>query len=265
MTQGDVPVLGSTRLRVLNSLPKQHQAHFFEEIRKLCTNYIASHRIPMADRPSESLELFSEVMAKLLGVAGSGSRGSVEESDAQKSLPAFVSHTDPKQDERVSWLLSEVRGWPALAHRREDIRRQRHGGKWQGDGYRQVQLDEGHFDKLSVEPDDPHHDKDIRLVWRGVLAMAKTEFKPTDDISVVLDLMARDSDIADEFGAEWPIRKIVNALNQRHPNPPWSDDRVDNAKKRLRNWITRLKRDCGLDSTDLMGLFARYAGRHEYG
>lgn len=265
MTRGDVPVLGVTRLRVLNSLPRPHQAHFFEEIRKLCANYIASLRIPMTDRESETLELFSEVMAKLLGVAGSGAGQSVDDTGEEKSLPAWVVNDDPKRDERVSWLISEVRGWPALAHRREDIRRKRHGGKWREDGYRQVQLNEEHFDKLGVDPDDPHHDKDIRQIWRGVLTMAKTEFNPNDDISVLLDLMAHDSDIADDFGSEWPIRRMVNALNQRHPNPLWTDDRVDNAKKRLRNWIVRLKREYGLDSTDLMDLFARAAGRHEYG
>ena len=264
MTRGDVPVLGATRLRVLNSLPRPHQAHFFEEIRKLCANYIASLRIPMTDRESESLELFSEVMAKLLGVAGSSTGQSVGEND-EESLPTWTVNDDPKRDEHVSWLLSEVGGRSALAHRHEDIRRKRHGGKWREDGYRQVQLDEEHFEKLSVDPDDPHHEKDIRHVWRGVLAMAKTEFKPNEDISILLDLMAHDADIADGFGSEWPIREIVDALNQRHPNPPWNDDRVDNAKKRLRNWIARLKRNHGLDSTDLMGLFARYAGRHEYG
>lgn len=265
MTLDHLPVPGTTRLRILNSLPRQHQAHFFAEVRKLCAIYIASLRIPTADREAEILELFSEVMAKLLGVTGSGAGPKAAESAQEDGSPVMSGHHEPGRDDRVAWLLAEVRGWPALAHRREDIRRQRYGGKWQGEGYRQVQLDEDHVDNLSVDADEPHHDRDMRRVWRGILVMAKTEFAPTEDISILLELMAKDPEIAEAFGAEWPIRQIADALDKSHPNAPWSDDRVDNAKKRLRNWISRLKRAHGLDSTDLMGLFARYAGSYDKG
>jgi hypothetical protein len=91
--------------------------------------------------------------------------------------------------------------------------------------------------------------------------VAESEFRPDEDVSILLSLMAHDPEIQAGFGSEWPIRKIVDALNQRHPNPTWNDDRVDNAKKRLRNWIGRMKRDHGLDSTDLMNLFAQKARR----
>ena len=74
-----------------------------------------------------------------------------------------------------------------------------------------------------------------------------------------LYLMARDFDIQAGFDAAWPITQMVNTLNQSHPNPPWNDDRVENAKKRLKNWIVCLRRTHGLDETDLMDLFARHA------
>ena len=68
MAPGEMRVLREARLRILNSLPRRHKDHFFEEVRKLCATYIASLGLPMSDRKSETLELLSEVMAKLLGV-----------------------------------------------------------------------------------------------------------------------------------------------------------------------------------------------------
>jgi len=65
------------------------------------------------------------------------------------------------------------------------------------------------------------------------------------------------------FGSGWPVRTIVEALNRRHPAPAWDDDRVENAKKRLKNWIVRMKREQSLDSIDLMSLFVRVARERE--
>jgi hypothetical protein len=58
---------------------------------------------------------------------------------------------------------------------------------------------------------------------------------------------------------------IVNRLNIRFPPPAWTSDRVDNAKRRLMNWIKRLKRKNGLDDVDLEALFARVAREQERG
>jgi hypothetical protein len=255
-------VLGATRLRVLNSLPRPHQDHFFEEVRVLCAKFItlAARHDRKIDRASETLALFSEVMAKLLGVAGVEAKQEAADGEAQIRQVWMVDE-DPKRDGRVAWLIDQVGGPHALAHRYEDIRRRAHGGKWREDGYRHVQLQQEHIENLSVEPEDPHRDEEIQRIWLGVLAMAETQFEPHDDVSMLLQLMACDSDIQASFGAEWPIRKIVDALNCRHSSPPWNDHRVENAKKRLRNWIARLKRDNGLDSVGLMELFARQAHR----
>jgi hypothetical protein len=77
------------------------------------------------------------------------------------------------------------------------------------------------------------------------------------DVLLLLDLMAHDPEVQSGFGAEWPVSQIVSALNLKHSIPLWNDDRVENAKKRLKNWIVRLKRIHGLDAGDLMDLFAR--------
>jgi hypothetical protein len=120
-----------------------------------------------------------------------------------------------------------------------------------------VQLETEHVKGLSVQPDDPHHEEDVRKVWQGLLAMAVSEFNPGADVLHLLDLMARDAEVRADFGAEWPVSQIVSALNLKHPIPPWNDDRVENAKKRLKNWIVRLKRIHGLDADALRDLFAR--------
>jgi hypothetical protein len=112
--------------------------------------------------------------------------------------------------------------------------------------------------RLQEDHEDPHHDSDVRRAWAGMLAAASHRFKPHEDVRKLLDLLARDPDVQADFGAEWPVRKLADALNIIDPDPPWNDDRIENAKKRLRNWIGGLKRDHGLDQTDLMALFARY-------
>ena len=53
------------RLRVLHSLPPKHQRYLFEEIRKLCHNFLHSQRVALSEMTSE--ELLSEVWQKLLG------------------------------------------------------------------------------------------------------------------------------------------------------------------------------------------------------
>jgi hypothetical protein len=304
---GELPVRGVTRLRVLNELPQQHRDYFCGEIRTMCSKFVASLGIPMPDRESETLELFSEIMAKLLGAtsrrAQHGTRPPSLNSDDEKTesplddrdeddefpeapdaLPTnwVIDNADPKKDGRVAWLIEEIGGRRAMSHRLEDMRRRR-WGRWQESGYREVQIsalqlgttadaaDEGETlgrladpsHSLQDEPEDPHHDRDRRRVWTGLLALAEAQFKTNDDVSVLLRLLAYDGEVQAAFGSEWPIRQIVHALNAAYPNPVWNDDRVDNAKKRLRNWIARIKRDQGLDATDLMALFARYARERE--
>ena len=263
MTPDDTKAGGTARLRVLNGLPRQHQDYFFEAVRRLCASYVGSRGTPVADRELEFLELFSEVMAKLLGAtaAGEGQGPRAEAADEMPNMDWNV-HTDPKQDGRVAWLVAEIGGRTALAHRHEDIRRRLYG-RWREGSYRTDQLADEHTVDLAVDPIDPHDDEDNRRAWRGLLAAAKTQFKPNEDVTVLLDLLAGDSEIQAAFGSEWPVRQIVDTLNGRKPEKPWNDDRVDNAKKRLKSWIGRLRKTYQVETADLMHIFAQHARKQE--
>ena len=159
MAPGEMRVLREARLRILNSLPRRHKDYFFEEVRKLCATYIASLGLPLSDRKSETLELLSEVMAKLLGVAslspdteGDANESFIDEEEVEAKerhagetvgtsfeLPRNWDEADPKRDERVTWLIEQIGGPRALAHRYEDMRRLR-WGRWRPSGYRNVQI-----------------------------------------------------------------------------------------------------------------------------
>lgn len=231
-------------------------------VRQLCTSFVArvSGRGHSPDVAAEVRELSSEVMAKLFGAVRAEplADDDLDEAGAQE----WVADEDPKRDARVAWLIAQVGGPRALIHRYEDIRRRRFGGKWSEHGYRQVQLEPEHVEGLSVDPDDPNYEMDVRSAWLGLLALAKSQFRRDEDAAIVLDLMENDSEIQSAFDKEWPVAAIVAALNRSHPTPSWNDDRVENAKRRLKNWIARLMRDNGLDSTDLMDLLARHGRRN---
>jgi hypothetical protein len=262
MTGGDTRALESARLRVFASLPRRHQEYFCAVVRQLCTNFVArvTGRGRSPDAAAEVRELSSEVMAKLFGAVRAEplAGNQVEEAGAQDRM----ADDDPKRDARVAWLIAQVGGPRALTHRYEDIRRRRFGGKWSEHGYRHVQLEPEHVEGLSVDPDDPNYEADIRSAWLGLLALAKSEFRRDEDPAIVLDLMENDPEIQSGFDKEWPIAAIVAALNRSHPTPSWNDDRVENAKRRLKNWIVRLMRNNGLDTTDLMDLLARHGRRN---
>ncbi len=288
MAAGEKHRRGTMALRVLHSLQSQHQKFFYREIRKLCMDFVISLGLPLADRSSAAGELLSEVMAKLLGAglssnidddlihASRTTQKSTSDDQWPFDLSFQINIEAPEQDDRVRWLIKEVGGQRALKHRFEDMRRQR-WGRWHGLGYRMSQIstltngetgmdrDEEilthqreHAHELEEDREDPHHDRDVQLAWIGMLAAASRRFKPQEDVQKLLQVLGHDPEVQACFGVEWPVREIIKALNIIHPDTPWNDDRVENAKKRLRNWIGGIKRDHGLDQTDLMALFARY-------
>ena len=108
--------------------------------------------------------------------------------------------------------------------------------------------------RLQEDHEDPHHDRDVRRAWAGMLAAASKPVQATRGRAKTFATFSRDPDVQADFGAEWPVRKIADALNIIDPDPPWNDDRIENAKKRLRNWIGGMKRDHGLDQTGSHGL-----------
>jgi hypothetical protein len=97
-------------------------------------------------------------------------------------------------------------------------------------------------------------------IWRGVLITAERTFRPGDDVCRLLRMLAKvPGALEGSQGSRWPVGRLVKILNAEFSPPPWSDDRVENAKKRLLNWVQRLMRQNGLDATDLEAVFARAA------
>jgi hypothetical protein len=210
------------------------------------------------------LELVSEVWKKLLGSVSL-------ETDRSLAVRPGEWSTDPdtpERDGRVIWLIAEIGGSEAIGHRYEDIQRERHGRSKPGLGrpYRQP-VDEDESEDTGVDPDETGELQkiDTHRIWRGLLATAAVDFRPDDDVSMLLRLMADDPGILDDAppGGQWPVGLIVARLNDRPTSRRWSEDRVDNAKRRLMNWIERLRKQNRLDGTDLEGLFARVARQLE--
>ena len=253
------------RLRVLRSLPPRHQRYLCGEIRKLCHDFLRSQRVPSSEMTPE--ELLSEIWQKLLGTV---SVHSEEAADSSSPDPTQVSidADAPERDGRVVWLIEQIGGSMAIAHRREDILRRRFGRSSGGNGRPLVQPSNGEFTEIRSEADTPSalEAADGQRIWRGLLATAELEFLPSDDLSRLLQLLTENPAILEDWsGGQWPITTLVVQLNNRFPPRTWTSDRVDNAKRRLLKWISRLKRKNGLDGVDLEALFARVARQQERG
>jgi hypothetical protein len=271
------------RLWVLQSLPQMHLRYLFEEIRNRCRDYLRKKRVPASELTPE--ELISEVWQKLFG---SVALDNDEPQKVPSALPSewSINPNIPEQDGRVVWLINEIGGYEAIGHRCEDVKRQRYGKAVPGRGRRIVQpKDDQQFEPEQKRYEDhtsPYSGKyrpdfpgpfqaslrevDSRLVWSGLLATASLQFQRHDDVSMLLRLMADVPDILeDSTGDRWPVQIMVTLLNQRFPPPSWNGERVDNAKRRLVNWIKRLMRKNGLDTTDLEALFARVGRQLEQG
>ena len=261
-TEGGGATRGELRLRVLRSLPQTHQRYLFEEIEKLCHSYLQNRRVPASEISPK--ELVSEIWRKLLGTISQDNDETVT-----PGIPTSwsVNAKAPERDGRVEWLIEQIGGSDALGHRHEDILRQRYGRSLPGRGRPMVQL--GNEDEdFGTEPDPGQRgmleEVDTRRVWHGLLVTADLQFQRDDDVSMLLQLLADVPDILESStGGQWPVKKIVTLLNDRFPLPIWNGDRVDNAKRRLVNWINRLMRRNGLDATDLEALFARVAREKE--
>jgi hypothetical protein len=107
---------------------------------------------------------------------------------------------------------------------------------------------------------------DADSAWRGLLLAANLEFREDEDASMLLGLMSDVPDVLDESpGRQWPIQRIVALLNDRFSPPLWDGDRVDNAKRRLVKWITRLMLKNGLNAIELEAVFASLARQKDRG
>jgi hypothetical protein len=210
-------------------------------------------------------ELVSEIFQKLLGAVSLDERG---DDVAAASAEWSVAPDAPECDGRVIWLIGEIGGSDAIAHRCEDIQRQRYGRSDPTRGGRRIVQIEGQIDDIGWEPDQPRmlQQLDAPHIWYGLLITVDQQFHQHDDISMVLHLLNDVRDIFDDTSSQWPVKRMMALLNERFPPPNWTEDRVDNAKRRLIKWIKGLMQKNGLDVTDLEDLFARVArqrGRSE--
>jgi len=252
------PESGTFALRVLWTLPQAHQNFLFHEVRGLCRHYLRSKPEDASEISSE--ELVSEVWAKLIGsITMPDPNDAAERSNFPDPSDWTIDPQVPENDGRVIWLIREVGGSRALAHRCEDIRRRRWGRATPGVGRPLVQPSE--LPDVKTDPDEGGlGSADAVNIWRGVLITAERTFRPDDDVCKLLRMLAKVPGVLEgSQGSRWPVGRLVTVLNAEFSPPPWSDDRVENAKKRLLNWVQRLMRQNGLDATDLEAVFARVA------
>src|SRR5262249_35911460 len=101
---------GELRLRLLCSLPQSHKRYLFSEIQSLCSDYLRKNRIPVDQITTD--ELASEVWLKLLGTVSPSN-------DEEMTLRPedWILDDRPERDGRVLWLIQEIGGWVAIAHR----------------------------------------------------------------------------------------------------------------------------------------------------
>jgi hypothetical protein len=135
------PESGTFALRVLWTLPQAHQAFVFHEISGLCRHYLRSKPDDASEISSE--ELVSEVWAKIIGsITMPDPNDAAEKSNFPDPSDWTIDPQVPENDGRVIWLIREIGGPRALAHRCEDIRRRRWGRATPGVGRPLVQPSE---------------------------------------------------------------------------------------------------------------------------
>ena len=269
------------RLYAWGQLPDRHRNEVCRQVRMRCEAFIGSVRVERGQRKTEVDRLVSEVVAHLLRATMLHKDETVMDIDvsadqlmAPSAPPPWlvsgrIDDFEPVRDARVIWVIEETCNRQALLHRYEDLRRRDRGGKWDGSGYPLVAVDEQTMEQLSGHY-DPAEDaagsleaEDSRRAWIGLMHLAEHHFGAGDDVVALVQVLARDRETQESFGSQWPIGKIVRALNAGGPQVSWTDDRVENAKRRLTKFISRFKQEHGLDAVDLRALLARYARQRQ--
>jgi hypothetical protein len=247
---------GQLRLRVLCSLPSTHQIFLFEKIKTMCSLFLRNNRVPHSEVSPE--ELLSETWAKLIGTAVLPDEESTLDVLEQSE---FANSDTPGDDGRVAWLIEEIGGSTALAHRYSDLERRKFGRT-----RRMRQLDD---EDENITDSNGNNDRDadvtdIQLVWRGFIIAAAQQFAYPDDVSRLLKLMTDEPHLFDHsMGERWPVKQIGAVLTRQSSDQAWNDRRVENAKRRLMRWVQRLMQKNRLDPIDMQAMFARIARRYD--
>jgi hypothetical protein len=260
---GEERALRNLALTVLCSLPAQHQQYLFGKIRRMCHEHLHRNFADWSDIVPDAL--VRQVYTKLIGAIQLPAE---DDERVPSSIPkAWRKSESPEQDGRVAWLVDQVASAAALTHRCEEIRKERHGRAVSGGGRRRA---------------DPSGDKpvpggetqlrtgqllatDMREIWLGLLATAEQRFPPDSDRFRLLQVLASRPDTFDDGGSQWPVERLIELLDARFSPPPWSRNRLDDAKRGLVTWVQRVMRDNGLDAVGLQTTFARVARKKEPG
>ena len=170
----------------------------------MCHHYLRSK--PEDASEISSRELVSEVWAKLIGsVTMPDPNDAAERSNFSDPSDWTIDPDVPENDGRVVWLIREVGGPGALAHRCEDIRRRRWGRATARVGRPLVQP--GEFPDIETAPDEGGLEQaDAVNIWRGVLITAKRTFQPDDDVCKLLRMLTK--------MPKCPSENILNPLNR---------------------------------------------------
>jgi hypothetical protein len=280
------------RLYAWSQLSDRHRNEVCRQVRMRCEAFIGSVRVERGQRKTEADRLVSEVVAHLLRATSLHKDENVMESDlsaVQTKAPSPAGGTnvrssppppwlaasgriddfEPVRDARVIWVIEETCNRQALLHRYEDVRRRERGGKWDGSGYPLVAVDEQTMEQLSGHYDPTENEanslqaEDSRRAWNGLVHLAEHQFGADDDVVALVQVLSQDRETQESFGSQWPIGKIVRALNAGQSHATWNDDRVENAKRRLTKFVLRFKQEHGLDAVDLRALLARYARQRQ--
>jgi hypothetical protein len=189
----------------------------------VCRDFLRNRGVPSSELTAE--ELLSEIWQKLLGTVSVGAGETIDLCSGdltQVSIDPDV----PERDGRVVWLVEEIGGAMAIAHRREDILRARFGRASTGNGRPLVQPQgDSVFTDIASDADAAGtlEAADGRRVCRGLLAMIALEFAPSDDLSMLLRLLSEQPGLLqDSPGGQWPITDIVNQLDKRFAPPAWT-------------------------------------------
>src|SRR5262249_52916207 len=165
------------RVQVMASLPRGHERYLYEEMRKLCRVHLHDNRVAASEISPE--QLFSEIWLHLFGAVALPNEEANFSFRTQEGWNA-----DPKHDTRVIWLIQEIGGPKGLAHRCEDIRRERWGRALSDGGRRTAQPDdEGEAFGGGEDPlvDQSLQEADARRAWRGMIVALSREFEQEED------------------------------------------------------------------------------------
>jgi hypothetical protein len=192
-------------------------------------------------------ELFSEVVAKLLG--GAPVNGMAEMAQHHR-IPVGGAHVTPSggdKTELIEWLSGELANVLALQHRCIDILRRNNPAREvplahepAASGLRAgPETDRGAPPEPIAELYGPssYLTADLHKIKLGLLAFARLQFQANHDcFSVMLEALRLHGEIGEKVKAAcagWPLDAAIEAVRRRPKGPGWTGAREQAVRERL--------------------------------